>query len=138
VAWRLAHNRQTDAIFLHRVGLKGDAMFRWCSEVVASGWHIVYECCEAKELRRALKQTLKTITGTGAVLVHDVHCGFFLGRCKSKDARMVNYMSKSGKVATYKCFTATEKNTRTSADYRNYFQSEMKRRVLMEYTVHRA
>jgi hypothetical protein len=62
---------------------------------------------------------MKTIKGVKAVLVRDVHCGFFFGRCKSKDAQMANYIFTLGKAAIYMyiCFTATEKNTRTYAEY---------------------
>jgi hypothetical protein len=133
----VAYDWWADAIFLH-LGLRGVTMCRWCLEVVASAWHIAHKCCKLKEIRRTLKQTLKTITGAEAVLVRDVHCGFFFERCKYKDAQMANYISTLERAAIYKCFTATEKNTRTPAVYQNYFQREIKHRVLMEHTVHRS
>jgi hypothetical protein len=113
-------------------------MCRRCPEAVAFAWHIAYACRKGKGIRRTLKQTLKTITGAEAVLVLYVHCGLFFGRCESKDAQMANYISMFGKAAIWKCFTSSETNTRMSAEYQNYFQSEITRRVLMENTVHRA
>jgi hypothetical protein len=59
---------------------------------------------------------LEDYHGAEAVLVRDVHCGFFFERCKYKDTKMANYISTLGKAAIYTCFKATEKNTRTSTE----------------------
>jgi hypothetical protein len=54
--------------------------------------------------------------GADAVLVSDVHGGFFFERCKYKDTHMANYISTFGKAAIYTCFKATKKNARTSTE----------------------
>jgi exonuclease III len=138
VAWRLAHDRLADAVFLHRAGLRDDRACRWCPDAVATTWHVMYECSEAKVLWRRMRATLKEITGRGAILVKDVHCGFDLGRWKQADASLANYVVTLGKACIYKCFTAAEKGTRSFAGYWAAFIAALKRRVLQEYTVSRA
>jgi hypothetical protein len=132
-AWRLAHGRWADAPFLRRAGLREHDVCRWCPAEPASSWHIAHECREAKLLWQKIKAPLSKLTGSNRITLRDIHVGYYLGKSKTKEALLANFLTCVAKAGIYKCFTACERGKRGAADYWNFCRKEIARRLNMEY-----